>query len=166
METESKGLHPSLPKTLTPELLANWLVQNAKEKFKDEQKHYYTEEELIDLKDAAVSAGIEINKLIALKGRICRLLDKGAVEYESLEIYETPGIKALKATREEKETEVESGYKLVSTEIFGIPNQDTKNMDFFDIEGNLIEERTRPLSTREIREYVSQFSIELNEKLG
>jgi hypothetical protein len=166
METESRELHPSLPKTLTPELLANWLKQNAKEKFTDEQKHYYTPDELAELKDNAVTAGIEINKLGALKGELVKLIDKGCEEYKPYEIYETPGIDALKKTRQRNETAVETGYELVKLEIFGIPNQDTKSMDYFDIEGNEIPDRCRPLSTKEVREYVSQFTMQLNEKQG
>jgi hypothetical protein len=158
METESKGLHPSLPKTLTPELLADWLKAHAKEEFSDEQKHYYSPEELSEFKDNAVKAGIEINKLGALKGLVDGLIGKGCEEHQYFEIPVTPGIDALKKTRHRNETCVETGYELNKVRIFGIPNQETKNMDYFDIEGNEITDRCRPLSTKEIREWVSQFN--------
>jgi hypothetical protein len=156
--------HPSLPQSLTPELLASWISQNAKEKFTEEKKYYYTEDELNEFKDSAVKSGIELNNLAEKKARLNKIFDNGTPEYINIDITETKGIKALKEEREANERQVERGYKVESIVVYGIPNQDTHYMDYFDIEGNEIPDRTRPLSAKEIREYVSQFKIELTSK--
>jgi hypothetical protein len=114
--------HPSLPQSLTVELLASWIVQNAKEKFTEERKYYYTEDELNEFKDKAVQSGIELNNLAEKKARLNKILDNGTD-----------------------------------------PNQETHNMYFFDIEGNEVPERLRPLSAKEIREYVAQFKVDFQQ---
>lgn len=157
-------MHPSLPKGLTPEILANWISQNAKEKFSEEKKYYYTEEELQDFKNRAVNCGIEINSLTKLKKRIARLIDKGNLEYVQVDLLETTGIKSLKTQRENIEEEVERGYNIETIRIYGIPNSDTQMMDFFDIEGNEVAERSRSLSAKEIREYIGQFALPFPEQ--
>lgn len=157
-------MHPSLPKSLTPELLANWLTQNAKEKFREEKKYYYTEDELHEFKDSAVRAGIELNNLATLKSKVNKLLDNGCSEYIQVDVLQTKGIKLLKDDRENNEKEVEKGYRVDVIEIYGIPNQDTSNMDFFDIEGNEVTERCRPLSAKETRDYFGMFAEFKHEK--
>jgi hypothetical protein len=70
-------IHPSLPKSITPEVLGQWLQQNSKERFTEERKHYYTDEELLEFKERAIKAGIEINRLNRLKKRIIKLVESG-----------------------------------------------------------------------------------------
>ncbi len=155
--------HPSLPQSLTVELLASWIVQNAKEKFTEERKYYYSEDELNEFKDKAVNSGIELNNLAEKKARLNKILDNGTDEYINIDITETKGIKVLKEIREGNEKEVERGYKVYAIVVYGIPNQETHNMDFFDIEGNEVPERLRPLSAKEIREYVAQFKVDFQQ---
>lgn len=150
--------HPSLPKSITPEVLGQWLVQNAKEKYTEERKHYYTEEEIQEFKDKAVKSGIDLNKLGRIKKKVIKLIEGGSIEHKVIDFPVTEGSKSLKAQREYCEQEVERGYRVEDITIYGIPNQDTCTMDFFDIEGNEIPERCRPLSAKETREYIGLFA--------
>lgn len=157
--------HSSLPQSLTPELLGEWLVQNHKEKFTEEKRIYYTEEELNEFKNKAVSAGIEINNLGSLKAKVSKLLDNGSEDYIQIDILKTKGIKVLRRNREACEMEVERGYRVEEIKIYGIPNQETRMMDFFDIEGTEIPERARPLSAKEMLDYFGMFaSVGFNQK--
>jgi hypothetical protein len=152
-------MHPSLPQSLTPENLGIWISQNAKEKFTEKKIIYYTEDELQDFKNKSIEMGIEIKNLTKQKKKFNALMDKGCEEYIQVDVLETRGIKALKASRELIEECVEKGYYETDIKIYGIPNVETKNMDFFDIEGNIISERSRPLSTKEIRDYLGQYAL-------
>jgi hypothetical protein len=156
--------HNCLPNSLTPELLGEWLVKNAREKFTEERKIYYSEEELQEFKDKAVASGIELNNLASLKARVSKLLDNGNPEPLTEEIPETKGIKVLKDNREVCEKEVEKGYFIEEIKIYGIPNQETNTMDFFDIEGREILERSRQLSAKEIRDFFGMFAINQESK--
>lgn len=151
-------IHPSLPKSITPEVLGQWLVQNSKERFTEERKYYYSEEEIHEFKDTAVKSGIELNKLSRLKKKALKLIEGGTPDHKVIDFPETAGSKVLKAVRQDCEQEVESGYKTELITIYGIPNQETCTMDFFDIQGNEITERCRPLSAKEIREYLGLFA--------
>jgi hypothetical protein len=133
-------LHPSLPKSLTPELLASWLQANAKEKFSEDRKIYYTDDELNEFKDKAVKSGIEINNLSSLKSTLSKSIEEGSEGYV-LELPQTDGVKTLKARREYCEKEVEKGYRVETIKVYGVPSEETNCMDFFDIEGNIIPER-------------------------
>ena len=152
-------LHPSLPQSLTPESLASWLNQNCKEKFTEERRTSYTEDEMLDFKDRAMKAGIEINDLTEEKKRIVDLLEKGISDYTSIDLLPSKGIKQLKIERTSCEKEVKRGYFAEKIVVYGIPNQDTKQMDFFDVEGNEIPERRRDLSAKETREYLAQLGM-------
>lgn len=155
-------MHPSLPQSLTAETVGNWLTHNAKEKYTEEKRFYYTDEELLNFKNMAVASGIEINNLSSLKAKVSKWLEEGTDETEeeelTLDIPVTSGIKQLKAKRELCEKEVEKGYRSENVKIYGIPNQDDNTMNFFDPQGCIYEERSRPLSTKEIREYFGIFA--------
>jgi hypothetical protein len=91
-------------------------------------------------------------------------LDNGNPEPLTEEIPETKGIKVLKDNREVCEKEVEKGYFVEEVRIYGIPNQETNTMDFFDIEGREILERSRQLSAKEIRDFFGMFAINQESK--
>jgi hypothetical protein len=152
-------LHPSLPHTLTPENLAAWLQQNSKERTTLNREYRYTEDELDHFKTRAMNCGIEINDLNDEKKRINELIEKGISDFTQIDLLPSKGLKQLKIERLACEKEVKRGYQPESLTIYGIPNHDTHNMDYFDIEGNEIVERQRPLTAKETREYVAQMGV-------
>jgi len=149
--------HFALPESITKEALGTWIKQSAKETFTHEKKEYFTEEEISEMESESTKLGREIIKLSDLKKSVTDWLTKGNEEEEiEVPIPVTRGLKTLKNTREELDRKVEKGYEVTETKVYGIPHEDGQ-MFYFDIEGMLIEERTRSLSHRERREYFGMF---------
>lgn len=157
-------LHPSLPQTFTPEQLAAWLKNNAVEKFTDERKIYFTDDEKDEIRKKIVNTAVEINDLDAIHAKVKTYLKEGVFTEdeagESIVIPNTKGLKILLSNKRFEEDRYKRGYDLETRDIYGIPNAETENMDFFDVTGTEIIERCRPLSPREKQMYIGIFSKE------
>ncbi len=150
--------HHALPeKPLTPEALANWIREAAKESFKDQTKIYFTPEEVQEMESQSTSLGREIIKMGDLKKFVMEKLSKGSDEDLEITIPEGQGLKAMVEKREALDRKVEKGFDVVETKIFSIPNEDG-NMYFFDAEGNIFADRTRKMSAREKQEIFGMFA--------
>jgi hypothetical protein len=150
--------HHALPENiLTPESLANWIKEASRESFTDERKLYFTEDEISEMESQSTNIGRELIKLGDLKKLIVDKLTKGNDEDLEVTIPENTGLTELRSRREELDRKVEKGYEVVETKIYSIPNEDG-NMYFFDIEGNLVQDRTRRLSGREVRDIFGMFA--------
>lgn len=159
-------MHPSLPKGLTMHELGIWLETNAAEKFTDEQKRFFTPEEIKDFEHESSINGREINKLEDLIKEISAKAKKGNDQPFTFTLPVTIGTKLLTQHRRENDDYIEKGYEVIETPIYGIPNVDTHNMEYFDIEGNLVPDRTRPLSPKEKHQFVGIFKNLKNNNDG
>lgn len=148
----------------TPEMLANWIRQVSKESFTDERKVYFTEEEVAEMEKESTNIGRLIIKLADLKSYVVERLTKGTEEEVEVTIPGNIGLKVLTSRREELDRKVEKGFETIETKIYAIPNEDG-NMYFFDIEGNVFEDRTRRLSQRERSEIFGMFIHEKSATL-
>lgn len=137
-----------LPRSLTKEKLAVWITDNAKDTYSDMQKDYFTEEELVDMKDDSYKLGQKIHVLNDLRAEIVERLTKGTDEDYEVVISPNIGIKILTANRESKDRLIARGYEEYATEVYGIPADDGY-MHFVDIEGKPFNDRKRKLSARE-----------------
>jgi hypothetical protein len=156
--------HALTESALTPEGLAAWIKNASKDSFMDERKEFYEPDEISEMEKVATECGTEIMRLNDLKKTFLEMVTKGnAEEYFIMEIPQTVGIKLLTEQRERLYREVHRGYKVVDTKIYAIPNEDG-NLYFFDIEGNLVEDRTRKLNQREKNDYFGMFALHSNEE--
>lgn len=147
--------HALTQEPMTPEQLATWIRNNSKEHFTHTTRNFFTPEEKSELQERATNNHREIIKLKDAKKLIDDAFVRGnGSEYEVTIPY-TVGIKKLEEDRDRITREVEKGYSEEDKTVYCIPNEDGR-MYHFDIEGNLIDERTRPLSQREIRDYFGE----------
>lgn len=160
--------HHVLPTTLNAEQLANWLMENAKDKFKDEQKIMFELDDLNKMAMQSSGAGSEMMDLKQVMADVKTAVENGFVgdEPKVFTIYPTNGTKALDKQRQELDKDVKKGYRLENREVYGIPDTENAEMVYFDISGNEIKERTRPLSPREKQEYIGVFLPAVEENLS
>jgi hypothetical protein len=150
--------HHALPENImNPEALAKWIRDASRESFTDERKVYFNEDEISEMEKESTNIGREIIKIGDLKKLVMEKLTKGSEEDLTVDLPANMGLKALTSRREDLDRRVEKGYAIEETKIYAIPNEDG-NMYFFDIEGNLIQDRTRKLSGREIRDIFGMFA--------
>ena len=145
--------HELLPDTMTPEALAGWIQERFIEEYSEEKKEYYTPEEIQGFQKKATEKNIEIIQLTRLKKQLNELIKKGS-DYLSIDIPKTDGIDMLTAARDYNTEQVEQGYYTESRKIYGIVSDETETLEFFDIEGDHVLDRSRPLSPREINEHI------------
>lgn len=150
--------HRSLPQGMNREEMAEWLKRNAVEEFLDVRKHFYTEEQLLEFKETATLSGREINRLSDLKDKIGNLISKGTGEVVDIEIPTTVGVKSLTTTMREHLDMVEKGYEEEEIRVFGIPVIESETMEYFEKDGTIMADRSRPLSAREIQKHIGMFS--------
>lgn len=150
-------LHPSLPRGMNSEQLATWFEESAVDKFTDQRKVNLTKEETQEYEHLAVVKGREINKLDDILAEVKAHVTKGSDDPLTIKLPKTVGTKQLKEERRTDEDMVEAGAIIEETPIFGIPNTDTNQMEYFTIEGELVNDRTRPLSAKEKHQYGGMF---------
>jgi hypothetical protein len=142
--------------TMTIEAKSQWIKEAARETYTHTKKQFFTEDELSEKHRRSTDYTREIIRLTDTKKLIMDAFTKGnESEYEA-SIPETIGIKKLTEMSDQSVRQVDKGYEETTLNIYGIPHEDGY-MYFFDIEGNIIEERTRTLSIREKREIFGLF---------
>lgn len=147
--------HALTQEPMTPEALAAWIKNNAKDHYPHTIREFFTEDEKVAMQKRSTDYTDQIIMLNDSKKLIDEAFTKGNVnEYEAT-IPETMGIKKLTETRDKLVRELRKGYSEHTVEIYEIPNEDGV-MYYFTAAGEIIEERTRNLSQREIKEYFGE----------
>ena len=155
--------HPALPETMTVEGLADYIKTRALEKYSEEQKVYYTPEEITDLERKISDKNREVLRLSSLQKTITDAIKKGSEDFEA-SIPETIGTDALKKGRDNLSQQVEKGYYTVERLVYGLIYDEDETLEFFDIEGNHIPERSRKLSAKEIDQHIGMFAKSLQKQ--
>jgi hypothetical protein len=147
--------HPALPQELDAEKLAYWITTEAAITHNDQVKKYYTADEIREFEHESVTYGREYNRLTGMLNIVRELITKGNPDKNPIVcmIPPTIGTKLLEQFRRQCDDMVERGYEIVEVPIYGIPYRPTMEMLFFDKEGALYPDRTRPLSHKEREKY-------------
>lgn len=156
--------HHSLPLTMTPEALADYIRSNRIETQNHVEKIKLNDEEKRDLAMKSSSASRQIRKLEILLKEISTLIKKGTPWNTELgtdgdhvpvpiTIPPTAGIDVLKSNREYADNQIEKGYREEITAIYFLPWPEFEKILAVDIEGNQWTEYTRDMNSAEIRQY-------------
>ena len=130
-------MHLALPnKTMTKENLAQWITENTEEKKTHEEKVDYTAEEITAFEHQSSLASRAIDRLSDIVDRFNKAVKKGVMEPVSFTVPETKGLEVLKENRAHADSEIEKGYRIIPTQLYGVPYATTSKVVFFDIEGN------------------------------
>lgn len=129
-------MHLALPqKTMTKENLAKWLTENRIEEKTHEEKIDYTKEEIAAFEHDSSVASRAIDRLQDLLDSFKGLINDGNVDPKDFTVPETKGLKVLKANREYADGQIEKGYRVEPTQLYGVPCTSNGKVCFFDIEG-------------------------------
>lgn len=153
-----KTRHQALPSHLDETGLSEWIRLNHVEKFVDERKRFFSEEEKNDFEHESALSGREIKRLTDMKKLISTLMLKGNDEERTFTIPVTLGTKVLDRNRNQNYDLIERGYETEDVEIYMIPDTHAETMEFFTIDGEVIPERSRPMSAREKHLYMGMFA--------
>jgi hypothetical protein len=133
--------HLALPqKTMTKENLAKWLTENTEEKKLHEEKVDYTAQEIIAFEHQSSLASRAIDRLTEIAEKFKKAMNEGVMIPETFTVPETKGLKILKENRAFADGEIEKGYRIIPTQLYGVPYAATSKVVFFDIEGNHFEQ--------------------------
>lgn len=146
--------HLSLPSHLSPAELAEYIRKSAVQVFKDTKKRFFTQEQVVDFEHESSGNGREMNRLATILKTVTDHINKGSEEPMTIELPITQGKKNLDTFRKQNDDLVEKGFEEIEFDVFGIPNQINETIEFFDAEGELYEDRTRPMSEKEKRQYL------------
>lgn len=158
MET---ALHPLLPKTLEPAILAEWIKKNAKESYEHTKQIMFSQDEINDKAREASAHGSKILELQNIEKAVKDMIKNGVTGTAPfvLEIMPNDGVAALTTARASLDKDVRLGYYEVKSTVYGVPYAETREMVFFTSDGNEVSERNRPLSAKEVRDYVGLWSL-------
>lgn len=150
--------HNCLP-NLDGKELANWLENNAVNKFQDGKKTYFTPEELQEFEHESSVNGREFNRLTGIKSIVSDLLRKGTDEERTIVIPKTVGTKMLEIQRRQNDDFVEAGFDEEMVQIFKVPDFENQSWVFVDAEGFAFDERERGFTMKEKNEYANQIQF-------
>ena len=154
-------MHKLIPKALAPEQIGTWLKNNAREKFQDEAKIIYTDEEINAFARESSQKGGELMDLADIAAEVNVALKKGSTEGLVIDIPPTDGTEQIIRERQEFDKRVKTGYELVKREIYGIVDDESETMLFFYATGAEVPDRARSLSAKEKADYIGLFSSSL-----
>jgi len=137
---------------------------NARSISKHEKRIFYSEEEIEERRKDLSDIYIQLKKLKELKQLVAERLRDGNNDELLVTLPSTLGTKSLTKTAEKIAGELEKGYFDESFDVYAIPNEIDYTMDYYDEFGNLIEDRVRPLSKKEIFNFFGGLFNE--QKLG
>lgn len=149
---------PFLPEFTSEEHRESYFATKAKEKFTDERKHYFSESEINEKARESSMSGGEILGLKDIVKLVQDLCKKGSEEAIVIEIPQTAGIDALEATRKFNDLQVRKGYEVIEETVYGFVDEERGTMRYFTPQCIEVEERERPLSAKEKREYLGLFA--------
>lgn len=170
--------HHSLPQTLTPEALADWIQENKVDEIIHIDKVPLDDEVRHDLTEKLYAATSAKLKLEELEKRFKKAIKEGTpsrgVSEDTGEPLHTPmdftvpptkGTKVLIKNIEHYSQMLDKGYKEEPTSIYLIPNPEEKMMVAVDIEGQEWSEYSRAMTDEQVQKYGTIFAKE-EEKGG
>jgi hypothetical protein len=146
--------HQSLPCHLTIEELQQYIQKMAVVKFNDHQKRYFTPEEIQEFEHESAQNGLQIVDLKSIIQKVTEACNKGIDEPLTIEIPANLGIKKYDTFRGQNYANIKQGYEEHEVVVCGLVNQKNETMEFFTLDGSIIEERTRPLSAKEKKDHL------------
>ena len=149
--------HQLIPPTLMPEQTETWLRTACKDSFNDEYKHIFEEGDLNEFARESSQRGGDLIELDSILKTVTAAIQKGT-DGIVIDIPETDGVAFLKSSRIDLDKKVKNGYEMIQRKIYGIPSDDTNEMVYFDAVGNVVLDRCRPLSAKEITDYFGMFA--------
>jgi len=147
-----------LPRFESEDQREAYYATKSKEKFTDERKHYFTENEVNELARESSMSGGEILALDSIVTLVQTLVKKGTGEAVIVEIPQTTGTDELKNVRRVNDTKVRKGYEVKEQTVYGFVDDERGTMRYFTEDGDEVVERERSLSAKEKREYLGLFA--------
>lgn len=159
-EVTTTQRHKIVPVTLVPSQVPAWIERNAKSQFRHTTKVLFTPEELDEKARRSCNSGVQMLALEEILSQVKTYCDNGLPEGEDpiiVELRPTAGNKSLKKQRAFLDKEVSLGYTEVISTVYELPDATTKTMVCLTSDGVEIPERTRPMSPKEVHEYVGLY---------
>jgi len=153
--------HKLIPAALQPEQIEAWLKINCREKFQDEAKIIFGDDDLNAFARESSQMGGQLIGLAEIASKVATALKKGTTETMIIAIEPTDGSETLNRERLDLDRKVKKGYELIEQEIFGIVDDEFETMVYFNAQGEEIADRTRSLSAKEKSDYIGLFSKSL-----
>lgn len=157
-------MHISLPQSMTPEKLGQWLTMNAIENKQHEESFDLTEDEIRNFEHTSSVSSRAMDDLEALKDKFMSFLKDGTQEPTDVTIPPTKGLKALQANREFADAQIKLGVRVEITELYAIPCPENKKICFFDIEGNHFEQHDYRMNPGQMQKYDKPLMAEMSGK--
>lgn len=155
--------HALTQEPMTEEALAQWIKNNAKDHYPHTIREFFSEEQKIEMQKNSTDY---TGQIIQLNDDMKLLVDafkKGNhSEYEAT-IPVTIGLKKLTEARDKTVRHLKKGYSEHTVEVYEIPSEDGF-MYHFTNEGEVIEERTRGLTGRQMSEYFGSLFLESRKR--
>lgn len=153
-----------IPDHLTPENLAAWIKEHNVERRNFTMKIEYSEEEIAVFEHKLSERTITLEELEKQKASVNECFAKGTDE-RAFTIPETIGIKSLKGGISNLAEKIKVGFEETIVDTYGIPNHETKEIVFVDIEG-IIKGNPREMNAHEIDKYTGPLfdGTEANEE--
>lgn len=156
--------HHSIPSTLTPENLAQWIDQNKVEQITHKQETPLSEEEIAEHEHKSALASRQILCLEVLKKEFINTLKNGTLvglNEDSTERFVTKdftvppthGLKVLESRVAYHSAMLESGVKVEETVIYLLPVPESSMIIGVDIEGVEWEQYSRMMTAEEINKF-------------
>jgi hypothetical protein len=159
--------HRSLPQTMTPENLAQWIKENAAETFEHTEKIDLEEDVVHELERQSSLASRAIDRLEKLKKSFVDTIKNGTPSPDNpvdFTIYPTKGTNVLKANREFADKQLEQGYKEEITSIYMIPYPEDSLMVAVDIQGFEWPEYTKEMTIEQINKHKPILRVDKKKK--
>jgi hypothetical protein len=171
--------HHSLPQTMTPEQLADYIQSNRIETKNHVEKFPLTEEEKRDLAVKSSLASRAILRLENLLKEVSKLIKKGTPWNTDLgtdgdhvpvpiTIPPTAGIDVLKSNRQYADDQIEKGYREDVTPIYFVPWPEYEKILAVCIEGKEWSQYSRDMTPQEVKQHgkpILSASTELRDVL-
>ncbi len=159
-------MHLALPqKQMTKENLAKWLTENSIETKTHEEHIDYTAEEIAEFEHQSSLASRAIDRLTELLTDFKECVNEGNMSPRDFTVPETKGLKVLKANREFADGQIELGYHVLPTQLYGIPYGASSKIVFFDIESSHWEQYDYRMNPFQMEKYGSPLFKEEEDKI-
>lgn len=151
--------HEALPQSLTVEQLAQWLYENKIDSKSHTEEEAYTEEEIQEFEHKSSLASRSIDGLDDIEKRVKEHLKEGIFdEPVSITLPPTNGRKTLTANRKYADDQILKGFSYREIDLYGIPDEKTEKILFFDAEGNMWDDYSENMSEDQKHQYIGMFS--------
>lgn len=165
--------HPSIPSTLTPESLGQWITENSTETVVHVEKTELDEEAKAELQAKSSLASQAMDRLEELKKQFNDYIKEGTPGVDDDGVPNTPvditipptkGMKALKANRKFADQQIMNGFTEESINLYMIPYPEESKMVALDIEGNEWPAFTRDMTDDQVNKHKPMLRKEKKQK--